>query len=43
MPVVCFDAADQSPLEIVHGREQRQSAMANVVMGLRSDMADAQG
>ena len=43
MPVLCFDAADQPALEIVHSREQRQGAVADVVMGLRADMANTQG
>ena len=42
MPMLGFDAADQPTLQIVHGGEQRQGAVADIVMGLRADVADAQ-
>jgi hypothetical protein len=42
MSVLCFDAADQPALQIVHGGEQRECAVADIVMGLRAYVADAQ-
>lgn len=43
MPMLGFDAADQPTLQIIHGREQRKRAVANIVMGSRAeDMADTQ-
>lgn len=38
MPVLCFDAADQPTLQIIHGCEQRERAVTDIVMSLRTDM-----
>jgi len=42
MPMLIFNAADQAPLKIVQSREQRDGAMAHIIVRLRADMADPQ-
>lgn len=41
MPVLVLDATDQASLKIVQRSEQGHRAVANIIVRLRSDMADA--
>lgn len=42
MPVLALDATDQASLKIIQRSEQGDSAVADIVMRLRSDMPDSQ-
>lgn len=42
MPVLALDRTDQPPLKVIERSEQGHGAMANVIVRLRADMADAQ-
>jgi hypothetical protein len=42
MPVLALDATDQAYLKIIQHREQGNSAVADIVMRLRTDMPDPQ-
>ena len=42
MPVLALDRTDQPPLKVIERSELGHGAMANVIVRLRADMADAQ-